>query len=232
MKTYSFRPLLLLVLFLPSCMNIGLVRQDDLQRHSSAMEVSGRQGWTFNKVLSFGPYHTDKFDVASSSETSKERGGWFFRKKTITTNREQEIIFKLFDSTRRSIEVMCVDLYNTVKKVDRAKDRSWTSSDEAYSIHLYFENKEYAADYHVGRSFELVGDGATIHVEEEKNTDSERKVSFSGLLFKRGPETIGAVELTNSGSVWIRSPLDNKTRMFVAALSAALLMKPVHQNEK
>jgi hypothetical protein len=230
MMKISFRPAFLLLLpLLPSCMNIGLVRQDDLARNAYAMEASGRQGWTFNKTLSFGPYHTNKFDIGSSTETSKEHIGWFFRQKTITTNREQEIIFKLFDSTGRSIEVMCEDVFNTVKDWSGPVYQPRDSSAEVYSIHLYFENREYAAEYHAGSTFNLVADGATILVEEEKIADNARKLSFNGLLFKRGQETLGAVELTNSGCVWIRSSLDDKTRMFVAALSAALLMKPVHQ---
>lgn len=211
----------------------GLVGQGGFRENAVEMKVAGRYGWTINKIVKFGEFRTSRF---SHGFTTYDNDGpdkdFFGLLKEDNLNARQKFSFKQYDSSGNAIKVMVGAVLNT-KTVHYTKN---VSSEEVlinqYAIGLVFDGKKYSMVYSEGLpSVVSMGDDS-LEVINYNDFDKTAKLVFRGILFKQKGETIAALSLINSGTVWMRNDLDARHKLIIAAISTALLLQPDFKNVK
>ncbi len=223
---------LLAAVLLAGCKPAQLLVDNDLSKRTTAMKVSGRQGWKINQKVSFGPYRTDRISR-----------GWirgydipfFIRFKGAS----QRYSFRQHNDKGQDLEVFCVnkltsrelDFFSDVfsatleyksafsgKIVDPVSDSEWT---------FILENPDGEAP---ARPIEgWLTDGTTTYqVKGILQLGKKRDTSWGScfgyeILEKNG--VVAAVETVNKGRVWIDPALPEKQQLALAAMSTALLIR-------
>jgi hypothetical protein len=222
-----------MVISLGSCavlmLKPGMVNNDDFVKNASQMDVGGRYGWSFNKVVRFGPFYTSKFNNAfSDGKTNEPIGLSFGSEQTECLTTQQKINFIQFDSTGNSIKVKCFAEQTTEKTYSGNDLKGVEVVSDKYEIRLLQNDREYVLLYSqkVNAVSVLQFEDDTFNIVNSYRRDLAAKKAFNGFFIVRECEILAAVEMTNSGIVWINNDLDEKVKLRIAAVSTAILLRP------
>ena len=209
----------------------GLVGHDALRNNAVEMKVSGRSGWTFNKSVVYGQFHTDTFNIGSTkvnNDSPKHRPVGDDLSRYTTAN--QGFHFTQYDSTGDSINVQCLASRNA-KTAQYSSLLSDEISTDHYEIHVSNNMSEKAfLTYKKGTPLAISFGKDSMTMTDEYKYDTKEKMAFQGLLFTKSGETVAAVSLMNEGMIWIKKDLDNECKLLIAAISTAMLVRPDLEN--
>ncbi|HKP98073.1 MAG TPA: hypothetical protein VJ385_20240 [Fibrobacteria bacterium] len=217
-------------------MRPGMIGEDAFAAQAIRMDVTGRGGWIMNKVVRFGSFRTDPFDLGwTKIDRSDGKQGWVFGKSNEThIDARNRFAFRQFDSSGAAVDVRC----SASRKITTTRYRkSYTSEEiqeDRYEIEISGKDWTRTAIFPMGLSPGVSAAMAlgrdTLRLVHEKKRDLDKKLLFEGVLFKRGEETLGAVNLYHAGAVWLKHDLDGEEALVLAALATALLTKPDFEN--
>jgi hypothetical protein len=209
----------------------GLIGQEALRNSAVEMHVSGRSGWTFNKSVVYGPFHTAPFSTGSTKvNNDRPKGGFIGDDITRYTTANQGFHFTQYDSAGDSIDVQCLATRNA-KTTQYSNLLSDEISSDRYEIHLAKNISEKVfLTYIKGTPLAVFFGKDSVTMTDEYKYDTKEKIVFQGLLFTKSRETVAAVNLINEGVVWIKKDLDNECKLLIAAISTAMLVQPNLEN--
>ncbi len=241
MKTFLFSPVarlrvgggsLLLVLTLMACTASRMAVPEELSSRTVALEVKGRQGWQVNQNLQFGPF-----------ETGKIHRGWikgydypFFIR---FSGAKEKLSFDIRDGHGNSAHVACLGkLRETDLDIMRRYFSVNLKTTDTFGGTIVVSGRKEAYDFMVANLNQAPAFGDTegfLHMEGEvikilpiKNLESGQK-SLSplpiGFTFTRNGRSVGAVETLNAGRIWLSPELEEGSRLVLAGLSSALLLR-------
>jgi len=209
----------------------GLVGHDALRDSAVEMKVNGQSGWTFNKSVVYGLFHTNTFNVGSP-KVNNDRPTRFSVGDDITryTTANQSFHFTQYDSAGDSIDVQCLASLNA-KTAQYSNLLADEISNNRYEMHLSKNISEKAfLTYKKGTPLAISFGKDSVTMTDEYKYDAKEKMVFQGLLFAKSGETVAAVSLMNEGVIWIKKDLDNECKLLIAAISTAMLLQPNLEN--
>lgn len=215
-----------------------MIGEDAFLAQSIRMDVTGRGGWFLNKRVRFGNFRTDKFDLGF--QKIDESGGKSWWQRMVSEDApEKEVVarngfsFAQFDSSGSSagVRLSAQRKYTVTRSGKSASTVKFL--EDRFEIRIthgnWTRNLVFPKGMRPGPSaaFELEGD--TLQLVNERKRDADRRICFDGVIYKRGSETVGAVNLYGNGAVWLRNDLGKDQALALAALSTALLVRPTYE---
>lgn len=219
------------LLLLASCKDYNIKIDQDMRAEAQQMEVKGRQGLTFNQKVRFGEFYTDRV-----------RRGWT-RKYDIPfmirfRGAEEKLSFSQFDAAGKQVVVSAIGKFQS-KEIPLVGDFFGISLDHKnyFAGTIYAIGSGNAYDFIVFNpesNFKrlpteglLEGPGLSVSVHGVTQLDDRKlwNVDNLGFEFKRGEQSVGAVQIFNRGKVWLRKGLEDEHRLVLAGLSTALMIR-------
>ena len=218
-----------------SCVSPNLILSSELKNNTSVYEVKGKNTITFKRVVRFGGY-----------STSRVRKGWVnsYDIPLFVNLKEarQKLSFVQHDSTGNSAEVYCVGnlrqqevrLIKDFLSVELQNESNFTGSIlpnvESTADHWDFSLSQPDGGFHPNETYGVAEniDGQRIEMKAVRNIEHTNQVfkeEVYGFEFFKDGNSIGAVSLLNNGKVWMRNDLDADTKLVVACLSNALMLR-------
>ena len=233
MKTQSHILIFLLTITLAACKTTNIVIPIQLKENTSVFNVSGRHGWQFNQVISYGDYYT--------SEVSRDWGvGYDFPFALRFQGASEKLSFVQYTQTGSSANVVCISRFKNV---------------EAQVINDYFAIELEHEDYFAGSVISKSLNWDFIIHEPDRNSlgsstvgyiinhnDQSQKISVRGIKdiegqhnwlnsdingfeFSLDGKAIGAVSLLNNGKVWIRNELSADKKLVLTSVMTGLMVR-------
>lgn len=198
------------------------------------MKAKGRQGWQINQVIRFGEY-----------STSKTRRGWTKSYAIGFTlrfrNASQKLSFTQKTPDGLEAEVLAVSRFSSMEldmgrgffsfPIDNRDAFAGTvipgaDTGRSWDFVLYNPDGSLAKDLDCGSAH--CETGAVIRiagVQKIEGMPRWMQAAYFGYEFYRDGRAIAAVSTVNNGRVWMNPDLDASTRLVIAALSSALLLR-------
>lgn len=203
----------------------------NLKENSEALKVNGLNGLVINQKLSFGEFQTNAIEKGwRTTKASK----FIFDK----VEAKQKVNFQIKDKSGIPVEVNCAakytensfNLFRKLISVDLSKENIFAGSINSSEMSWDFNvSKRVMLNTQDKLAGELTDLNNKIEVYEAHRFNNKYKTPSSDVLgyeFKQAGITIAAVQLINGGYVWMRTGLPQKTRLSLAALAAALMVRP------
>ena len=209
----------------------GLIGQKEFESNAKEMEVKDRHGWTINKVVSFGSFHTSAFSLGWITKKGSESNNsirWHvgFSYNASHESAKQKFAFKQYDGDGDSVEVFCA-AHLATEKIRYSKNLSSQEVlNNKYEIELYQDGVLTKVNYSDESPTLVSTSKSPMTIVTERKFDKESKKIFYGVIFKQDNLSVAVVSLIGGGTVWIKNDLDPKQQLLVAALATALLVKP------
>ena len=224
--------------FIVSC-TPDLVLNNDLKEKTEVMQVKGKQGFRIKQVISYGEFETSK--VKRSWTTS-------YNIPLIVTFKgaKQKLSYLQVDGKRNVAEVFGASVYSE-------KEIGWLS--EYFKIQLDYKSYytgTIALDKGTNNWDYIIFNPNTAHwnnvtrgfarngseeieikgVKKLKGQASFMNLDVYGYEFIKNGRSIGAVSIVNNGRVWMRTDLDDETRLVLASLSSGLMLRDNIEEEQ
>lgn len=226
------RILFLLFLGLFCSCNLPKMMLDvNLKANAESYKVSGVNGVQINQVVSFGEFRTGK---VKKGWRNTSRTGFIFDK----LEAKQKINFDISAQSGEPVVVSCAAKY-LEKDLNLFKSKSSfsLSSEDTYTGSIvssemaweFIVSKQQSFNKSVCLAGELSDLKNKVEIYEVHTYDDKYKTAVPdavGYELKMAGLSVAAVQVINGGNVWIRTGLPDKTRLSIAALCAALLLKP------
>jgi hypothetical protein len=219
---------LLILAGLPLLAGCLIAIQPDLKNHSQEMRVLGRQGMGLPGKITFGEFSTDM--VAR---------GWITRVNF--AGAPEKLSFNVFDGNGRQAAVAAE---SKLRGAEMNLNALGSMLRAAHSPEQHFAGAIYLQ--HRGQTYDFI-----VHNPESNTklmptqghlvTGSDEKIEIRGITqlynrrlrnvdnlgfeYVRGDQVVGATQVSNRGRVWLRRGLDEDTRLVLAALSTALMIR-------
>ncbi len=204
---------------------------DDNLIELDAMQVEGHQGWQVRQIIAFGDYRTGPVKRGWTK-------GYDYPFTIRFTAAKEKLAFESVDSSGRRAEFFCIgrlseqDLHRFREYFDvnlRTKDvfSCTVAVDGAHAHDLFVEDlNQNRTSGNVCGSVRGSGIDISIrpvwHLASGKKSWDTRPIGFE---FVDGDLVVGAVEIINEGRVWLQTSLDQQTRLVLAGLASALLLR-------
>jgi len=233
MKTISVL-FLWLALLLPGDIFSQIVISDDLKANCTAMPAKGRQGFQFGQVIRFGGYVTSKvirswpdgftIDLVVSFDKAKEKLS--FKQYTPDSLECSVLAIGRFNSTD-------IGVFNNFMGYSLQFENTFIGTiipekDNENPWEFMVVNPDVVLDANAGSGMakdkkgnEIVIRGITRMAGEPSWVPTE----VYGYGFSQGGRDIGAVSIAGNGKVYLRNDLPPETRLILAALSSALMVR-------
>lgn len=226
--------LLLLALLAPAYMFSQIVISDDLKANCTTMPVKGKQGLQLGQVIRFGGYTTSK--------VIRSWPGGFAIDFVVSFNKAKEkLSFKQYTPDSLSCSVLAVGRFNntdigiiknfmgySLKFENTFIGTIIPEKDKENIWEFVVVNPDVILDANAGsgsakdrKGTEIVIKGITRMAGEP----SWAPAVVHGYGFSQDGREIGAVSITGNGKVYLRNDLPPETRMILAALSSALMVR-------
>jgi hypothetical protein len=213
------------VLSLPGCQTARLPLPETLST-AERMPVSGRQGFRIKQRLRFGPYQAHR--VTRSGTQGRDRGTTETARET---ERRQTYAFTLREGEQDYLYVAChaslarvlietgvIDLHPADESALYCNLQPLDDASAAWELDLRET---------LGRPLAGTLSYRDVRIDVAGTNRLERGLpmgSTTGYDFRDGDEAVGAVEVINSGAVWLGENLGPERRRLLAASAAALLL--------
>lgn len=202
----------------------------------SAVEMTarGRQGWQIGQVIRFGAFSTSKarrgwtkgYDIGFTLRFRKASEKLSFTQKTPDGLEADVLAVSRFRS--RELNMMRGFLSLPV-----AYENSFAGTiipggnlEKAWDFVLYNPDGSLTRDADCGRAGNGRGDLIYITgIRKMEGMPRWMQGAYFGYEFYRDGKAIAAVSTIDNGSVWMRPDLDPRSRLLVAAMSSALLLR-------
>lgn len=234
--TLRLRPCLALLtaLLLSACQSPQLVLSPELREQTRAMDVSGRQGFTWGRTLSFGEF-----------KTSEVRRGWPTRTRVqfvlAFERAQQKLSFTQFGPGAQTAEVMAVGRFRSTE-IPLLNGHLIVSPDyqNVFGGKVVMNDGQTVWDFVIddpdgGTLRPVPGSASTADGRQQLRIEPVRRLEGQaafmpaldtwGFEFRENGQVIAAVAVVNNGRVWIRADLSPERQQLVAALSSALLLR-------
>ncbi|WP_272150649.1 hypothetical protein [Tenacibaculum aiptasiae] len=216
-----------------SCSTPNIVVSSSLKNNTSIYEVTGRQGWQFNQIISFGNF-----------KTSKIKRGW---------NLGYNIPFKIhFKGAKEKLSF----IQNTTKEkaqvncIGKFKSTEYNLIEDFFAIELSYKNY-FAGSISIDSSknnwnfilhepdgnslknstFGFIKNSKNkqqIIIKPVKKIEGQAnwiQIDNHGFEFLYNGTSIAAVSLLNNGRVWIKNDLSNELQTVISSVASALLVR-------
>lgn len=210
-----------------------LVLSPELQRNTE-MHVKGRQGWQFNQVIRFGNFSTSKvkrgwttsYDVGFTLRFQKAQEKLSFTQLTPEGRQAEVLVVSRFQNTE--YELLRGFLAYSLRYENTCAGSIIPSGnrDSTWDFVVYNPEGNIEADPDCGVASDNWGN--KIHIRGIQQREGQPRWTMGanyGFEFVRDGHTVAAVSTINNGNVWMNDGLDANTRLVVAALSSALLVR-------
>ncbi len=224
-------------LSLGGCEAAHMVLPQDLQGDTSELAVEGLRLSVFDGTFEFGPYrvadvHRGWTRTAGSSASSGDS-------EIRSSKAEQKYRLSVSEPDRPARAVQCTNTANWSQlETEGLLGGGFGvefSSDHRLACTLTPDGGEAPSTLVMTRSLSanetalqgVLVDGATridIAATHKLDTTSLQLGRPSGYIFQIGDRPVGAVEVINSGTVWLDNSVPPETRSALAAASAVLLL--------
>lgn len=240
MSLRSSIALLALLCSLSACHVLKSIEVPEALRSDTLMmDVHGRQDLPFNQVIRFGDYGSSKIDRGWTQSRSREiESSFAVRFKTA----KQKLGFSLHGPQGREAQVLAVSRFES-NELGLLKDFSLTAYTHLVNTfagtvipvqgsggewEFLVSNPEggLPRDADAGRMFDKAGRQILIRgVRKVEGAPGLWSGENYGFEFVQDGQTIGAVSLLGKGRVWLRQSLDEDTRLVVASVATALMVR-------
>jgi hypothetical protein len=223
--TAELRTLVVLLAFAPSCSMARMPVPESLSA-AERMPVSGRQGLILRQQLRFGSY--EAHNLRRSWTRGRDRG-----ETTLATQseRRQAYSFTLRENGHDAWFVACHASVVMVTIETRVVDLHPTNESALYCNLQPLADPTAAWELVLREQRERPLSGTLSHGEATVQVAGTNRVeralpmgNTTGYEFRQDGEVIGAVEVINSGAVWLRGDRSPERRALLSAASAALLL--------
>ena len=225
---------LCLGLGLSACSTPSIVVSDHLRHGTQVMEATGRQGWQFNQVLSFGDYRTSPIKRGWTQGYQIQFVARFQKAK-------QKLSFTQQGPGGRQAEVLAVgqfentefDLLKGFLSYSTSYRNSFAGSivpreGQGGSWEFVIHNPESSLPRDADTGMAQDSRGRKLLIRGVKKVEGQAnwvQLDNFGFEFLLDGRAVGAVSTINSGRVWMRHDLDPELKQVVAALSTSLLVR-------
>ncbi len=227
-RVSGLRSLTLVYLLLPlavgACQSAQM-RLPETLTSAERMPVEGRQGWKLNERLRFGPFEAQ--DVRRS--WTRGRDGRILMASG--SRRDQRYSFTLREGGQDhwradcqadlavvSIDVGVVEIEPANRSALDCRMQSLREPQEYWRLVLT-ESREHPL------SGTLRGNGNALEVKGTNRLEQGLPTQMTtGYEIAEAERTLAAVEVVNSGAVWLQPDLDPARRILLSAAAAALLL--------
>ncbi len=235
------------LIMLMGCVTPSIVVSPDLTENAEVLEVSGRQGFQFNQVVTFGDY-----------KTSEIKRGWGTGGRVnlaFVADYEfgnEELSFTQYSPSGKSAEVYCLT------ELENVQYQPSEFLNDAFSIDMsiYIGNKDIFTGSVIGenatwdfvlhnpdnnRPFMLDGMPKPPSGEIVNRASNEKitilpvykienqlylgDIEVFGYEFFSNNESIAAVSLLNNGRVWFNNELTEDTKLALASIMTGLMVR-------
>lgn len=220
-------------LFLSGCQVAHMELPQGLESETSALAVEGKGTWFITKTMNFGPYRATNVHRGWTKSSGWSVGGFSSSKA------KQKFRFSVTGPDRGTWDAQCVT-GSRWKKVDLDRFLGTSivvefSSTQQVICNLKQQGGGKESKLFMSRSLragqpELQGamiDGDTrIDVSTTHKLDATpmRVSDPTGYIFRIGGRSVGAVEVINTGTVWLSNSVTPETRSALAATSVIMLL--------
>jgi hypothetical protein len=210
-----------------------------LRADTTVMDVQGLQGWRINQVIRFGDYGSSKIDRGWTQTRSHGfESNFAVRFKTA----KQKLSFSLHGPQGHEAQVLAVSRFES-NELGLLKDYSLTVSTREINTfagsvipgqgaggewEFLVRDPEggLRREADAGRMLDKAGRQILIRgVTKVEGAPGLLGRENYGFEFVQDGRTIGAVSLLGKGRVWLRQSLDEDTRLVVASVATALMVR-------
>jgi len=243
MSLRSFLALAAVLCSLSGCHTVTVLKSievpEALRSDATVMDVHGRQDLPFNQVIRFGDYGSSKIDRGWTQSRSREvESDFALRFKTA----KQKLGFSLHGPQGREAQVLAVSRFES-NELGLLRDYSltvYTRQVDTFAgtvIPVQGSGGEWefvvsdpeggpSRDADAGRMLDKAGRQILIRgVKKVEGAPGLLGWENYGFEFVQDGQTIGAVSLLGKGRVWLRQSLDADTRLVVASVATALMVR-------
>jgi hypothetical protein len=198
------------------------------------MKVKGRQGWQFNQVIRFGEF-----------STSKVKRGWTKGYDIAFTLRFQKASEKLSYTQMmpdgRQADVLAVSRFKSTEYelikgfLSYPIEREYTFAGTIIPVDSPRQSWEFIVvdpegslvkNADCGKAQGADGEVIYIHgIQQMEGMPKWMMGAYFGFEFIKDGQTIAAVSTVNNGKVWMKEGLPADTKLVVASLTSALLLR-------
>jgi hypothetical protein len=198
------------------------------------MKARGRQGWQINQVIRFGDYSTSKvrrgwtkgYDIDFTVRFRNASQKLSFTQKTPDGSEAEVLAVSRFRSTE-------LDLVRGFLSIPMEYENSFAGTiipggdpKKAWEFVLYNPGGSFIKDADCGHAQCAGGEAIYVSgIQKMEGMASWMQVAYFGFEFYRNGKAVAAVSTINNGKVWMMPDLDAETRLVIAAMSSALLLR-------
>lgn len=198
------------------------------------MKARGRQGWQFSQVIRFGEFSTSKarrgwtkgYNIGFTLRFRQASEKLSFTQKTPDGLEADVLAVGRFKSTE-------LDMVRGFLSLPIESEHSFAGTiipggdpQQAWEFVLYNPEGSLVKDADCGKARNEAGEVIYVNgVQKMEGMPRWMQAAYFGFEFYKGGKAIAAVSTVNNGKVWMLPELDPGTRLVVAAMSSALLLR-------
>jgi hypothetical protein len=239
MTSRFFLALIVLLCGLSACKTLTSIEvPEGLRTDTVVMDVTGRQGWQVNQTIRFGEYGSSKIKRGwAQTRSGALEIGFAARFKSA----KQKLSFNLYGPDTQSAQLLAVSRFER-NEVELLKGYLSATTHYANTFagsvktgegreewEFLVNNPEDGspADTDTGRLHTPSGREILIRGVKRPEGYADRPAGFYnyGFEFVQDGRSVGAVSLLGKGRVWLHQSLDADTRLVLASVATALMVR-------
>jgi hypothetical protein len=198
------------------------------------MKARGRQGWQLNQVIRFGDYSTSRarrgwtkgYDIGFTLRFRKASEKLSFTQKTPDGLEADVLAVSRFRGTELAMARGFLSLPLEYENSFAGTIIPGGDRQRAWDFVMYNPEGTLLRDGDCGQAQDAAGELIYVSgVQKMEGMPRWMQAVFFGFEFYREGKAIAAVSVINNGAVWMHPDLDPETRLVVAAMSSALLLR-------
>ncbi len=198
------------------------------------MKARGRQGWQFNQVIRFGEFCTSRarrgwtkgYDIGFTLRFRKASEKLSFTQQTPDGLDADVLAVSRFKSTELSMARGFLSLPMEYENSFAGSIIPGGDPDRSWEFVLYNPGGSVVKDADCGKA--RSGKGELIYVNGVQKVEGMPRwmqAAYFGFEFYKDGKAIAAVSTVGNGKVWMLPGLDPETKLVVAAMCSALLLR-------
>jgi hypothetical protein len=201
---------------------------------ATEMKVKGRQGWQFNQVIRFGEFSTSKvkrgwtkgYDLGFTLRFQKASEKLSYTQMTPEGKQAEVLAVSRFKSTeyelvRDFLSYPIEQEYTFAGTIIPAD-----TSSSSWEFIVFNPEGTFIRNGDCGKAQNAQGETIFIHgIQQIEGLPKWMTGAYFGFEFIQHGKTVAAVSTVNNGKVWMQEALNPDTRLIVAALTSALLLR-------
>lgn len=221
------------LILMMSCKTPNLIVSKELQENVSVYEVTGRQGWQFNQVITYGDYTTSKvkrgwelgynFPFVVHFQGAKEKLNYL--QSTPFNNQAKVFCIGKF----KNVEIPLIDdFFALTLEYEDYFAGSVKNETLNWNFILYNPDGNSLDNITTGKIINQQNKEEQIIIKAVKKIEGQANwinIDVNGFEFYKNKKAIAAVSLLNKGRVWLSDSMDKDTRLVVSSVITGLMVR-------